>query len=587
MKNSLDDFISEYHHMYSERNDIKRVVVTPDYVMDNWDNITNAMRLLYLYPDYFIDIVKKKNTYFQEIFFYQRFFLRIMARFQKVSGIFVRAYSKSFLNFIAINMKAMWQPMSKLFLCADTKKQAAMVTKEKVSEVYYLVPFFVNELDIAEYDKQKQHYSTGGDDQAKLKFRNGSQIDIVSTTDAARGGRRTGGTIEEFSLANQDEIEANVIPLMNVDRKTVAGLNNTTEPHASQMMIGSAGYKNTYAYNTTLEMLVDMCFDPSVFVFGGDYRIPIMHGLLNKKKIMDKIKSTGNYKLETFLREYMSRWAGGSEDSYFSYTLIDKRRTILRPEFEPEKRNDVFYTLAVDVGRFNDETVLEIFKTYTSGDRFKTHLVNIMILNGTGRHFQDQSIKIKQLDSLFNFRAIVVDINGPGAGIADFLLIEQEKDGDFYPPYGFTNKPKYKKTELSGCVRKLYGVEASASANSDYYKNAQLMLSLDRIHLLINERQARTYFSKFEYWNKMKVEKKAIQLIPYISTTKLQDQLSNMKANLETATSNINVQRIKTTIGKDLVSSFIYGLWFISLEEEKELKKRAGKGGLAQYNFYN
>lgn len=54
-----------------------------------------------------------------------------MARYQKVSGIFVRAYSKSFLNFISINMKAMWQPMSKLFLCADTKKQAAMITKEK------------------------------------------------------------------------------------------------------------------------------------------------------------------------------------------------------------------------------------------------------------------------------------------------------------------------------------------------------------------------------------------------------------------------------------------------------------------------
>ena len=82
-----------------------------------------------LYPDYFIDIVKRKNTYLQQVFFYQRVFLRVMARYQKVSGIFVRAYSKSFLNFISINMKAMWQPMSKLFLCADTKKQAAMITK--------------------------------------------------------------------------------------------------------------------------------------------------------------------------------------------------------------------------------------------------------------------------------------------------------------------------------------------------------------------------------------------------------------------------------------------------------------------------
>ena len=219
MKNSLDEFIDAYHHMYSERNDIKRIVVTPDYVMNNWDNITYAMRILYLYPDYFIDIVKRKNTYLQQVFFYQRVFLRVMARYQKVSGIFVRAYSKSFLNFISINMKAMWQPMSKLFLCADTKKQAAMITKEKMNEVYYLIPFFVNELDIADFDKQKQHYSTGGEDQAKLKFRNGSAIDIVSTTDSARGGRRHGGTIEEFSLANQDEIENVVIPLL--DRKSV------------------------------------------------------------------------------------------------------------------------------------------------------------------------------------------------------------------------------------------------------------------------------------------------------------------------------------------------------------------------------
>ena len=140
---------------------------------------------------------------------------------------------------------------------------------------------------------------------------------------------------------------------------------------------------------------------------------------------------------------------------------------------------------------------------------------------------------------------------------------------------------------MPNCIRKLYGVEASPSANSDYYKNAQLMLSLDRVRLLINERQARARFNKFNYWNKMKVEKKATQLIPYIATTKLQDQLANLKANLETATSNINVQKIKSTIGKDLVSSFIYGLWFISLEEEKELKKRAGKGSLGQYVFYN
>lgn len=116
----------------------------------------------------------------------------------------------------------------------QTLKTSGNDHKGKMNEVYYLIPFFVNELDIADFDKQKQHYSTGGEDQAKLKFRNGSAIDIVSTTDSARGGRRHGGTIEEFSLANQDEIENVVIPLLNVNRKTMCGKNNPTEPHASQ-----------------------------------------------------------------------------------------------------------------------------------------------------------------------------------------------------------------------------------------------------------------------------------------------------------------------------------------------------------------
>ena len=190
MTNKLDQYIDKYYHMYGERNDIDRIVVTPDYVMSNWDNITYAMRILYLYPDYFIDIIRRKDTLFQEIYFYQRIFLRVVTRYQKVSGIFVRAYSKSFLNFIATNMKAMWQPRSKLFICAESKKQAAQIIKEKIDEVYYLIPFFTNELDIPEVEKRKGHYATGGNDQAKISFKNDSKIDIVSTGDAARGGRK-------------------------------------------------------------------------------------------------------------------------------------------------------------------------------------------------------------------------------------------------------------------------------------------------------------------------------------------------------------------------------------------------------------
>ena len=100
----------------------------------------------------------------------------------------------------------------------------------------------------------------------------------------------------------------------------------------------------------------------------------------------------------------------------------------MRPEFKAAHNFEGFYVCAVDVARFEgDQTVAEIFKVYTVGERWKIHLVNFKILNGT--HFRDQAALIKQLDIDYNFKAIVMDINGNGAGLADYMIDEQEVDG--------------------------------------------------------------------------------------------------------------------------------------------------------------
>lgn len=381
-----------------------------------------------------------------------------------------------------------------------------------------------------------------------------------------------------------DKVNESIIPLMNVDRRTVSGQLNETEPHACQTMITTAGYKNTYAHDRTLETLVEMAINPSkAFCFGGDFRIPLMHKLLSPDKIKDRLK-VSSYKLESFLREYMSVWSGGSEDSYFPYLLISKRRTLLRPEFSGVSSPNFFYVCVVDVGRFDDETALLMLKVYTTGERFKINLVNIKILKG--KHFSQQSIEIKRLVAMFNPDAIVVDINGPGAGLADYLLEEQEDQGFSYPAYGFTNKSKYTKTEKRGCLKILYGVEATRSFNSEAYTNVRLMLSLGRISLLIDERQARRYFGKFKFWTKMKTEKQAAKLIPYTLTTKLQDQLSNLKANVDTD-GTIILTKIKPSMKKDLVSAISYGIHYINEKEEKMRKAQNRDFSNAKFHFFN
>ena len=582
---NLDNFLDEYYDVILERNDEEKVVITHYYINEHQKEMEDMVTLFTLYPDYLIDVITPHDSYFK-LFFYQRVFLRVCMRYQIVSGTFPRAYSKSFLDFIANIIRSIMLPGSKGFTCADTKKQAAQIIEEKTNEIFRLFPFFVNELNISDVDRAKKKYGNFGSDYAEITFKNGSHMDIVSTTNAARGGRRHWGTLEEFALMNGDEVNEIIIPLMNVDRRTMSGLINPTEPHAAQTMITTAGYRGTYAHDRTLETLVDMAIEPGkAFCFGGDFRIPVMHGLLSADKVKEKLKNS-SYKLESFLREYMSVWSGGSEDSYYSYELISQCRKLVRPEFKPEVNfKDGFYVMAVDVARFDgDQTVALIFKVYTTGERYKIHLVNIKLMNST--HFKNQAIYIKQMDNLFNFKAIVMDINGNGAGLADYLIDEQNENGEYYQPYGFLNKNKYSNTEKRFSVKKLYGIEANRQFNSECFTNAHLILSLKRVSLLINERQARRYFGKYKSWNKLNPVKQANKLIPYAQTTKLQDQLSNLKANLDN-NSSIVLTMIKKSTRKDLVSAFIYGLYYINEVEEEEKRSRNRKYNKGQFSFLN
>ncbi len=583
--NELEQFLDEYYNVILERNDEDRVVITPAYVDLHRKEMEDMITLFTLYPDYLIDVITPTNSYFK-LFFYQRLFLRVCMRFQEVSGTFPRAYSKSFLDFLANIIRSIMLPGSKGFTCADTKKQAAQIIEEKTNEIFRLFPFFVNELNISDADKAKKKYGNFGSDYAEITMKNESRMDIVSTTNAARGGRRHWGTLEEFALMDGDEVNEIIIPLMNVDRRTVAGILNETEPHAQQTMITTAGYRGTYAHDRTLETLVDMAIDPNKsFCFGGDFRIPVMHGLLSPDKVKDKLKNS-SYKLESFLREYMSVWSGGSEDSYYSYELISQCRKLVRPEFKREAGfTDGFYVMAIDVARFEgDQTVAMIFKVYTPGERYKIHLVNIKLMNST--HYKDQAVYIKQMDNLFDFKSIVIDINGTGAGLADYMIDEQFVGGEYYQPYSFLNKNKYSSTEKRVSERKLYGIEANRQLNSQCFVNAHMILSLKRVSLLLNERQARRYFGKYKNWNKLDPVKQANKLIPYAQTTKLQDQLANLKAGLDT-NSTIVLQRINGHMRKDLVSAFVYGLYYINEVEELDKRNRNRDFSKAQFTFLN
>lgn len=75
-------------------------------------------------------------------------------------------------------------PGAKLFIASGGKEQAANIAKEKIEEIFELLPALRNEVDLKK--------STFGKDYVRLEFKNGSRMDVVAVKESARGGRRHG-----------------------------------------------------------------------------------------------------------------------------------------------------------------------------------------------------------------------------------------------------------------------------------------------------------------------------------------------------------------------------------------------------------
>ena len=94
----------------------------------------------------------------------------------------------------------------------------------------------------------------------------------------------------------------------------------------------SAGVKTSFAYDLLIDAFINCIIHPEIsFVFGCDYRVPVLHGLLEKTYI-NQLKTSSSFSEESFAREYASIWSGSSEEAWFNFDKMAKYRKIKNPE---------------------------------------------------------------------------------------------------------------------------------------------------------------------------------------------------------------------------------------------------------------
>ena len=541
------------------------------------------------YPDLFVDFMVRGNR--QEVkegefnfFFYQRVFLRSVMRYQYVYATFPRAYSKSFLSVMALMIRCILFPDSHLFVTSGGKEQGASILSSKVDEICRLIPAFAKEID------WRRGKTLVGKDSVKYVFKSGSTLDNLAARETTRGQRRHGGLMEECVGINDDILREVIIPVMAVSRRAKDGTVNEDEPlNKSQIYITTAGYKGTYPYDRLIGMIVRMITKPDrCMVLGGTWRTPVAVGLQSKTFITDQ-KEEGTYNEASFEREYESIWSGSTEDAFFNAEIFDRNRRLLQPEYEASGRSSklAYYILSADVGRKGCDTVICVFKVTPQAEGGSTkNLVNIVSL--TDEHFEDQAIKLKKLFYRYKARRLIIDGNGMGIGLVDYLVKSQTDPEtlETFPDFGVYNDDEgyYKKyktavTELDA----LYILKANAPINTEAHANARSQLASNKVKFLIDVNVAKNKLLATKVGQNMTQDERSNYLKPFNLTSILKEEMMNLREENEGV--NIILKQANRGIRKDKFSAFEYGLYYIKIEEEKKKKKK--RFNAKEWSFMN
>jgi hypothetical protein len=187
---------------------------------------------------------------------------------------------------------------------------------------------------------------------------------------------------------------------------------------------------------------------------------------------------------------------------------------------------------------------------------------------------------------------LAIDANGLGVGLIDFMTKTQvdPDSGEDLIPFGVaggTNEDimeQYKKVRGIGVEENaMYLIKASAPLNTEMYTYASTQMSSGKVRFLIDETTAKTKLMGLKKGQNMTSDERNEYLQPFVLTSVLREQMLNLVEENEGV--NIILKQYNHGIKKDKFSSFIYGLYYIKLQEDKRGRRK--RFSIADLMFYS
>lgn len=183
-----------------------------------------------------------------------------------------------------------------------------------------------------------------------------------------------------------------------------------------------------------------------------------------------------------------------------------------------------------------------------------------------------------------------------GIGLLDAMALPSydKKTGEQFPAYYVFNNdhhlPPDKKTPTNGPMPDLnaiiYDIKAGSSNDDLIHSNLFAQINNGSLSLLAHERIVKDKLISTKKGQKMTLYDRRVYLLPYEMTSRLIDELNNLKLKPTGAANQFKIDRISHSIEKDRVSSLEYALYRIKYYEDKAMQK-SKKRNFGQYAFFS
>lgn len=417
-----------------------------------------------------------------------------------------------------------------------------------------------------------------GQNNAIIEFKNGSWIRVVTASDNGRGARANILIVDEFRMVDLDVINTVLRKFLTAPRNP-GYLNKKEYEHLvernKEIYMSSCWYKSHWSFSKAKAYVVNF-LDASkkYFICGLPYQIAIKENLLSREQVEDEM-SEADFDDIKFSMEMGCLWWGDTGDAFFSFDDVSKRRKLQQAIYPPSAKYKVpelaineRRILSVDVAlmaskknKNNDASCILVNSCLQMSNN--NHVSNIVYAeNHEGLTTDELGIIVMRLFYSMKCTDIVLDCNGNGLGVYDFIIKDQidPDTGEVYNAVtSCNNSDMAERCKVRSAKKVVWCIKATQAFNNEMCTMLRSAFKGNKINLLVSEFEADEILKeKIRGFSKLSLTEQTNKKMPYIQTTLLVYELIKLNSKIKGSVVKIEEQSGER---KDRYSSLGMSYW--------------------------